>query len=270
MDAGAPTVNMDAAIPPVGPGRPSLVSSPTQAPAARHSLLDQLARSSPAKGGPPLRSTPGPRRVARGVLAGLTVAAVGAAAAAAALSGIVAWPWPDPPHASAAPPARAVRHLPAPEAASSPAPALAVQAARIEEVSATPAVSSASTPASELMPARGVPQRGLTAAAGKWTHPPRGRARRPTPAAAHAAPRDPDVEVVAALMGQGPGTATLHAPPPAVSYPSIAGLAATCRGSDQAALICRHRICRGYWGRADACPAREEAAAARAAQRGPL
>lgn len=266
MDAGAPTVNMDAAIPPVGPGRPSLVSSPAHTPPARHSLLDQLARSSPAEGGQRLRFISRPRGGARGVLAGLSVAAVGAAA----LSGIVAWPWPDPPHASAAPPARAVRHLPAPEAASSPAPALAVQAARIEEVSATPAVSSASTPASELMPARGVPQRGLTAAAGKWTHPPRGRARRPTPAAAHAAPRDPDVEVVAALMGQGPGTATLHAPPPAVSYPSIAGLAATCRGSDQAALICRHRICRGYWGRADACPAREEAAAARAAQRGRL
>lgn len=263
---------MDAASLPVGPGRPSLMPSPADAPAAppaRHSLLDQLACSDPAERGMPPGSTGRPRAEFRGGLAGLWVAAVGVAAV---LSGILTSPWSEAPRPSEAPATRAGIHLPAPAAASPPAAALTAQAARIEEVSSTPAVSpgrSASASASGPVPARGEPSRSARAAAGESARPPRGHPR-PAPATARAAPRDPDVEVVAALIGQGPGTATLPAPPPAVSHSSLAGLAATCRGSDQAALICRHRICRGYWGRADACPAGEEAAAARAAQRGPL
>lgn len=91
--------------------------------------------------------------------------------------------------------------------------------------------------------------------------------------------RDADVEIVSALMsyieGQPvaepsllavPAAATVPmVPPPGVAPDNIADLVASCRsaGGADAALACRRRICRGYWGKAEACPLRDRKATER-------
>jgi hypothetical protein len=83
-----------------------------------------------------------------------------------------------------------------------------------------------------------------------------------------AAARDPDVDLIMALMRHtdtpGPAPRAVNASTagrtPAstdLSIPSIASLVAKCKtlvGID--AKTCQQRICSGYWGRAEACPAR--------------
>lgn len=48
---------------------------------------------------------------------------------------------------------------------------------------------------------------------------------------------------------------------------NIAQLVSSCRSADrQETLACRWRICKGYWGKAEACPVRDRKAAERAAR----
>lgn len=97
-----------------------------------------------------------------------------------------------------------------------------------------------------------------------------------SPVRVASARRDNDVEILAALMSQiedgapAPASraAAVQAAAPSAGVPdNIAGLVATCRGNKtEASLACRARICKGYWGKAEACPARDRKAADRAAQ----
>lgn len=85
--------------------------------------------------------------------------------------------------------------------------------------------------------------------------------------------QDSDVDLMAALLdhmaateptraGQAtPGVrkAAAAAPSPVAARPTtISGLVASCKqaGDKRAVTECRKRICKGYWGKADACPAR--------------
>lgn len=79
--------------------------------------------------------------------------------------------------------------------------------------------------------------------------------------------RDPDVDLLAALMahvantGDGKGGRSHDRSRIPVDEPSIAKLVKRCEGlnGDEAAQ-CQKRICDGYWGKAQACPARSETA----------
>jgi hypothetical protein len=87
-----------------------------------------------------------------------------------------------------------------------------------------------------------------------------------TTATAKATPRpdDPDVELMAALMSHvGPSRAgATGAPLPRNQQATIANLVASCRSKTGAeADECRRSICDGYWGKAQACPARSKPAA---------
>lgn len=84
---------------------------------------------------------------------------------------------------------------------------------------------------------------------------------------AKAGNRDPDVELLSAVMkhlGDGKGSAAADAP--ARSPQTIADLIKTCRTKDSIeALLCQRRICEGSWGKAQACP-KEQAPRTTAAQ----
>jgi len=73
--------------------------------------------------------------------------------------------------------------------------------------------------------------------------------------------RDPDVDLLAALMAHvdaktGRSHDRSRIP---VDEPSIAKLVKRCEGlSGDEATQCQKRICDGYWGKAQACPARSE------------
>ncbi len=73
--------------------------------------------------------------------------------------------------------------------------------------------------------------------------------------------RDPDVDLLAALMAHVDAKANRshdrsRIP---VDEPSIAKLVKRCEGlSGDEAVQCQKRICDGYWGKAQACPARSE------------
>lgn len=75
-------------------------------------------------------------------------------------------------------------------------------------------------------------------------------------ATAKAGSRDPDVELLSAIMkhlNEGTGSATTAAP--ARSAQTIAELVRSCRTQDSInALLCQRRICEGSWGKAEACP----------------
>lgn len=66
--------------------------------------------------------------------------------------------------------------------------------------------------------------------------------------------RDPDVELLSAIMkhlGDENGTAAA----PARSEQTIADLVRSCKRNDSIeALLCQRRICEGSWGKAQACP----------------
>ena len=94
------------------------------------------------------------------------------------------------------------------------------------------------------------------------------RATQRTPPRGRVATRQADAEVdlVAALIAHEaarmPASAHAGGVDPSLS---IAELVGSCRQGDrQQTLACKARICRGYWGRAQACPAREQARAERA------
>ena len=105
------------------------------------------------------------------------------------------------------------------------------------------------------------------------------RARSEAPAARTPSlqPRDPDVELMAALMSHADsqrGGAAAPVPPadikstatgrlPSKKQATIAGLVAGCGQKPKAeADRCRREICAGYWGKAQACPARKPVRAA--------
>lgn len=80
-------------------------------------------------------------------------------------------------------------------------------------------------------------------------------AARPTaPASKKTSGRDPDVELLSAIMkhlGDENGTTAA----PARSAQTIAELVKSCKGKDAIeALLCQRRICEGSWGKAQACP----------------
>jgi len=73
--------------------------------------------------------------------------------------------------------------------------------------------------------------------------------------------RDADVDLIAAVMRHAdpvaPAAGVAAAPSVRASESSIAGLVARCKTLAGAeAKACRRRICDGYWGKADACPAK--------------
>lgn len=75
-----------------------------------------------------------------------------------------------------------------------------------------------------------------------------------TPASKKTSGRDPDVELLSAIMkhlGDENGTTAA----PARSAQTIAELVKSCKGKDAIeALLCQRRICEGSWGKAQACP----------------
>lgn len=79
--------------------------------------------------------------------------------------------------------------------------------------------------------------------------------------------RDPDVELLSAIMkhlGDGKGSAAADATNR--SPQTIADLVKSCRTKDSIeALLCQRRICEGSWGKAQACP-KEQAPKATTAQ----
>lgn len=75
--------------------------------------------------------------------------------------------------------------------------------------------------------------------------------------------RDPDVDLLAALMAHAAGrsganpTASSREAPKSIDEPSIAKLVKRCENlNGEDALQCQRRMCDGYWGKAQACPAR--------------
>lgn len=79
--------------------------------------------------------------------------------------------------------------------------------------------------------------------------------------------RDSDVDIVAALIAHEDARLAAASRPVAEGPGSIAELVSACKRSDkQQSLACKARICRGYWGKAEACPAGERARALRAAK----
>lgn len=168
-----------------------------------------------------------------------------------------------------------------------PAAAAAATPARIEDVAVPPAAApttaapATAVPASEAVPAPPA-ERSAAAAAPAGTARPRPAAHaatrqnaahrpaggsspatasakaaaRPAGNAARAPGNDPDVEILAALMSHL--NANGGAAPPARSPDTIAELVRSCHALAPAeASACQRRICQGYWGKADACPARE-------------
>jgi hypothetical protein len=79
-------------------------------------------------------------------------------------------------------------------------------------------------------------------------------------AAAEATARDPDAELVAAIMArlESPRSSNTRAPNSAGNdrAGTIASLVRDCNAmaDSTSALACRRRICDGYWGKAQACP----------------
>jgi hypothetical protein len=91
---------------------------------------------------------------------------------------------------------------------------------------------------------------------------PAARAVRPTRSSGKGGADDPDVALVTALMehsgaegGARYGAAGVRSPE------TIAGLVQACNAKPgPEGLRCRREICRGYWGKAEACPAGEQEA----------
>lgn len=239
--------------------RPSLLG-PGQGGAEPAESILELLSDAPAPG----QWRPAPVRSARGVGASLLLA-VGVVTALIGLAWVLPAPqpsgmWaassmgpevPTPGRAAPAP----VRPAPAPaptparvvdvvvEAAEPPAAAVPIPSAVVEQ--AAPALQAAA------------PKAPNAAATARRTPP---RSRVPT------RPSDAEVDLVAALIAHEalrvPASAHAGGIDPSLS---IAELVGSCRQGDrQQTLACKARICRGYWGRAQACPAREQGRAERA------
>jgi len=137
-----------------------------------------------------------------------------------------------------------------------PGMAAAAEAVAAQRAAASAAGEAASASAAASAPRPAKPR---TAVASKTNH--RSTARNKPDTATNAPARDPDAELVAAIMArlespQAPtgGRATTGATSDRSS--TIASLVRDCNAmADSAsALACRHRICEGYWGKAQACP----------------
>jgi hypothetical protein len=84
---------------------------------------------------------------------------------------------------------------------------------------------------------------------------------------AKAGNRDPDVELLNAIMKHlGDGKAATTAAAPTRSPQTIAELVKSCRTKDAIEeLMCQRRICEGSWGKAQACPKEQAPKAAKTA-----
>jgi hypothetical protein len=152
-------------------------------------------------------------------------------------------------------PATAAPTLPAAAAATAATAAAAAAVAPRSKPAPRPQASASSKPSGSAPPRRTEPRR--TASATKAA--PSAAA---TASARPAAPptEDRDVELMAALMSHVGAL-------PRNEQATIAGLVANCRTKPRAeADQCRREICDGYWGKAEACPARGKPAAKPAAK----
>jgi DNA segregation ATPase FtsK/SpoIIIE, S-DNA-T family len=244
-------------------------------------LAWSLRPSSPPPAAAPMAKAP----AAAGVVPALPAAAPASAAPAAEASAVARIETLPATAAESSPPqaaASAVASPPAIVAKAEPEPDEAAPKAaerkpprKAEPAAAAPKRTAAAPQAGK--PAVDKPQ--AVAAAAK-------PATTPARAAPATARRDADVEIVTALMShidgrpvaarpaapaqaQAPVPATLPDPAGPTSMPdNIADLVASCRGGagTDEALACRWRICKGYWGKAEACPVRDRKAAERAAR----
>lgn len=147
-------------------------------------------------------------------------------------------------------PATAAAPTPPAAAAATAAAAAVAAAAPPGKPSQRQQASASSKPSRSTLPRRAESQR--TASANKAAPP--GAA---TASARPSAPasEDRDVELMAALMSHVGAL-------PRSEQATIAGLVANCRNKPRAeADQCRREICDGYWGKAEACPARGKPAA---------
>ena len=129
--------------------------------------------------------------------------------------------------------------------AASPAMAVGTEAASAPQA-AEPAPVSAKAPPARRVRSRSVPTK-LPVTAGAHA---RGDTRAGAPA------RDPDADLVAAIMARMEPVGAASNAPAGDRAGTIASLVGDCnamRDSDSA-LACRRRICEGYWGKAQACP----------------
>ncbi len=170
-------------------------------------------------------------------------------AAAAVIESPAAWPASQAQQIPVRPAPAPVPAMPASTALTAPAPAVVARSEpRPPLVQRSPALAVRPAPPASPPPA----------------------ARAPTPPAAG---RDPDVDLVAALMAHvagGPAPASkgsaAASPPkpmaaaPAVTQGTIDHRVQRCKASHpddrEASRACRRRVCEGYWGRYPACPVR--------------
>jgi hypothetical protein len=126
---------------------------------------------------------------------------------------------------------------------------------------ATPSPSKPTTPAARKTPAP-KPKADAQASA---TAPQQAKAS--ATATPKASSRDPDVELLNAIMKHlGDGKAATTAAAPTRSPQTIAELVKSCRTKDAIEeLMCQRRICEGSWGKAQACPKEQAPKAAKTA-----
>lgn len=137
-----------------------------------------------------------------------------------------------------------------------PGMAAAAEAVAAQRAAASTAAASPSAPSAASAPRRTKPRTAVASKPGNGAS-----ARNRTETTADTPSRDPDAELVAAIMArlESPKAPTGgRATPPAASDRSstIASLVRDCNAmADTAsARACRQRICEGYWGKAQACP----------------
>lgn len=157
--------------------------------------------------------------------------------------------------------AESLRKLNAPEAIAAPA----IQKAKAPPpLPATVAPEKPMSPAAELKPSSPVaaPVEAPVNGSDLKKPSPSGPSAKSGASGREGAARDPDVDLILALMrhsdSAGParsaGSGTSLQSPSDLSIASLVGRCKTLAGVD--AKLCRQRICAGYWGRAEACPAK--------------
>lgn len=157
-------------------------------------------------------------------------------------------------HQDPAPPANPLQALelatagaaPSPQ---SPAPAAPPKASKAKATTAAAPAAKASKPASTSQAAQ------KSAASQKPASKPATQVARSTTQPKPQG-RDPDAELIGAIMKHlGTGATAVAAPPSARSAQTIAELVQSCQSKDAIeALLCQRRICDGSWGKAQACP----------------
>lgn len=130
-----------------------------------------------------------------------------------------------------------------------PAPAASANASKAKATTAASAAAKATKPASASQKAQ------KSAASKKTASKPAKQVARGT-APPKPPSRDPDAELIGAIMKHlGTGATAVAAPPSARSAQTIAELVQSCQSKDAIeALLCQRRICEGSWGKAQACP----------------